>query len=98
MSFDTEFSTDYIIHDRIREFIASGKLKDQSHHDDDCPSFGFTKKSMIVLFVDHPDKNKREDLYDLQFSIISYYLDPNGPNMLLETDDVDEVIRFIETF
>ena len=59
-----EFGVDFAIPAEILSAVESGKLEDESWHNDVCPSFSrylpAGDGSHMQLFVDHPDPSERE--------------------------------------
>lgn len=90
-----EFSADYDVPAKIVE-----ALYDESWHNNSCPSFirkddpSFEDNEVPVLclYVEHPDKEKREwaDNESQRFVIVKDY-----EETLLTTDDVDTALDFI---
>ena len=70
-------------------------FEDQSWHNDASPTF-YSVELSIAIAVQHEDPEKRE-LEDSRRFIV-FKQDEDGPgNDLLETDEWDEVTRFIDT-
>lgn len=61
-----------------------------------CPSYRVNEKN-LKIFIDHPDVYQREDLDMKRFQITNdNEMDENYQMTLLETDDFNEIIRFID--
>lgn len=73
------------------EFTSGPKLRDDSWHNDICPKFTLVSNERITLWSDHPEVDQRE-MGGKRFVVTE------DENTLLETDDLQTVLSFLETF
>ena len=87
----SEFPSDFAVPCEIEALVENGVLIDQSWHNDTCPSFQM-RGTEIVLWIDHPEIAQREfpDEVCKRFTI------GEDQETILATDNLPEVIRFIE--
>lgn len=102
MAWKNEFALDYAVPPQVEALVAQGKLHDMSWHNDVCPSFadrpgdtaGLSVKGTRVLWVDHPDEDRRE-MPVRRFSVTTMDEEWQVKDTIYEGDDIDAALAVI---
>jgi hypothetical protein len=89
----SEHGPDFEVPQKILDFVARGQMLDTSWHRQRCPQFEIpSPDTHVFVWVDHPDESKRvmPNEEGTRFTVSE-----RGGKILLTTDDVDEVERYL---
>ena len=74
----------------VKDFKVPKGWEDISYRHDACPSYKYKE---LQVFVDHPDPSERENPDWKRYSVFN-----EDQDMLLQTDDLDEVLKKLDNF
>ena len=95
MSFKDEFPKEYAISEAIQQLVGAGFLVDESWHNDMCPKFAVVNRPYHTLWCEPERPEDREFPEGTRYRIDISDRDGQWIETVLETDDVDEVVRFV---
>ena len=97
MSYRKEFPAEYSVPEKIDQLVQRGVLKDDSWHNDSCPSFRLVHEAHLVLWVAPEMKQHRECPSDLRFSLREELTGCCSEDIVVkfETEDINKMLEYI---